>query len=541
MKSLIDLKAKSFMPGKLTRVLFIFLFLLLCYSRSSAQAWQWIYCKTQPFGIVSFQLFKKPAMASTMGAGLQYYGANFSTSSSLNLHVTGEWHVTTVCGTDIMNIFDFYPPSNMIYNVEILDTLQMPRSIQANSGQLLKGVDNSSGCAGNPVNIGGLKTLVIIQDISIRNVKLTSIQPDGTEVPINYNGTPLNPPTAPNSTTGGNGTTGSTTVPAQNQQNKPGSKAQTLQQQKQAKWDSLQALNQQNQAETKQDVSQLTNIIAQAAQAAQDGNMVGVYVGVGIPVVALTVVALANTTHLAGVAYALGGVAAVYLLIRGDHFNRHWFTMKSQMGIGFEQMPAIANSSLHSNSLTATPQYPYGYFGLKMTFFNNRGISFSLLPYFSHNINSIDKSVDGNEYTYGANGTLLLGKTNTSPARIFLEGGWYQRYLKYTDNTVFEAGNFDYSVLRYGAGIMLWTLNKKGTRESYIKPGIFFEVPSFATSAQPPVMVGNVELMISNAVILEGSYSHNYLIGGDISYPHSITAPGKDFFSIKLIKTSNLF
>jgi hypothetical protein len=539
MRSPSDLKAGFSMPGNHIRVFFIFLFLSLCYSEVSAQAWLWNYSRSQTFGIVKFDLYKKPAIASTMG--LQYYGANVSLLTSFNLHITGEFHVTTVCGTDIMTIFDIRPTALIANNVDVLDTGQMPKSFMVGSGQLLKGIDNSQ-CAGNPVVIGGFKTVAVIQDISIRNVKLAKIRDDGTEVPINYDGTLVNPPTGPTSSTGTNGTTGSTLVQSQNQQNITASKAQTVQQQKQAKWDSLQALNQNNQAEVKQDVSQLSNLIVQAAQ---DGNMVGVYVGLGVPTVGLLVAVLVNTSNLSGVAggaaYVLGGATAVYLLMRGDHFNKHWFAMKSQLGLGFEQMPALANSSVHSNTLSATPQYPYGYFGLKMTFFNNRGTSFSLLPYFSHSINGIDKSTDANEYMYGVNGTLLLGKTNTSAGRFFLEGGWYQRYLNYTDNSAFEAGNFNYSVLRYGGGIMLWTLNKKGTRESYIKPGVFFEVPSFAKSGQPPVMVGNVQLMISNAVMLEGSYSHNYLIGGDISYPHSISAPSKDFFSIKLIKTSNLF
>ncbi|HXB07889.1 MAG TPA: hypothetical protein VNW04_12245, partial [Puia sp.] len=271
------------------------------------------------------------------------------------------------------------------------------------------------------------------------------------------------------------------------------------------------------------------------------GNNTVYFIGLGGLVLAgVTPILLSGSGAGAILGGVFGGAAALTLILSPDDFSRKWFALKTNLGASYEQMPIVMNDK--SGTSTDQAAYPMGSFGLKAIFFNNKAVSFSLQPYYSHGVNGIVKEHNATAWQYGFNSTLLMGKSSTAPVRFFLEGGWYNRHLADSNMTTGMAGVLDYSTLRYGLGFMLWTLNKKGTKEFYLKPGIFWERPSFLLTGQPAAVVGNLQLMLASILTIDISYGQNYFIGGTTTHAlNTANGVNQNFFSIKLIKSTRLF
>ena len=233
------------------------------------------------------------------------------------------------------------------------------------------------------------------------------------------------------------------------------------------------------------------------------------------------------------------GIGGAILLFIPDHEYHHFFYLKTQIGAGYEQQPVILNSNDASTASMAA--YPFIYAGLKIGLFNNKGISVHVNPFYTHSVNGIISAINISQYSYGGNLTLLLGKSCYSKFKFFVEGGYTQRKLvSFTDAKIKANTSGEYAFIRYGGGIMFSLPSKNYLKESYIKPGIFFEQPSPTVSSQSK-LVANLQILIKSFITIDCSYSSNYFSTGVINYPNNFTQNSNNFFSIKLVKAGNIF
>ncbi len=78
-------------------------------------------------------------------------------------------------------------------------------------------------------------------------------------------------------------------------------------------------------------------------------------------------------------------------------------------------------------------------------------------------------------------------------------------------------------------------------KETYMRPAVFFEKPSFFTKDDKPVLNFNFQVNISSGIIFDFSYSTDYFIGGDVAYPTTLQPEKMKYFSIKIIKQGKLY
>jgi hypothetical protein len=222
-------------------------------------------------------------------------------------------------------------------------------------------------------------------------------------------------------------------------------------------------------------------------------------------------------------------------------------------GLGWDQIPVIANDDNHSATSTEVTSHPVIALGFTFSFFNNRGISLHLSPFGTFGLDALDPGATGSHLTYGGNATLLLSPKAKNLFKLFAEGGYTERSGTWsydqdagdaslgitTYTNVVKNADYDYSVIRYGGGFMLDFIN--GDNETYIRPGIFFETPSFAPYIKTPVMVGNLQILMSSFLLLDISYSKDYFIAGTATYAKNFDKSNQDFFSIRLVKTGLMF
>lgn len=252
---------------------------------------------------------------------------------------------------------------------------------------------------------------------------------------------------------------------------------------------------------------------------------------------------------------AAAGIIAGASLMQ-DQFTNAPVYFKTQLGLGIDNIPLIVNSTptagLTNSSRTDASFHPIAYVGIRMGVFNNKGISFHLSPFFTYGMNALMPGANGSHLSYGGNATLFISTHNTSRIKLFAEGGYAARSGDYTYNldaattgTAYAtssgyevSGSYDYSVMKYGGGVMLhWIGNEN---ETYLKPGVFFEKPSFSDNKAKPVMNANLQLLISSFIIIDVSYSPNYPVPGSAKYTSNFKTEDKSYFSLKLIKTGIL-
>jgi hypothetical protein len=92
--------------------------------------------------------------------------------------------------------------------------------------------------------------------------------------------------------------------------------------------------------------------------------------------------------------------------------------------------------------------------------------------------------------------------------------------------------------MRLGFGPMLHF--RKNGKETWIKPGVYFDKLSFA-KADKPTKVFSLTTNIASALIIEATYSQNYPVAGTINYPTAFNTAKQNYFSIRLIRQGNLF
>lgn len=248
------------------------------------------------------------------------------------------------------------------------------------------------------------------------------------------------------------------------------------------------------------------------------------------------------------VAYGVAATSTAGLMaMLTDRYAYKPAYFRFQAGLGVDNFPLIVNIDKWAKSETKTSLHPTILLGLKFGFFNTRGISLHFNPTLVYGINALNTGTSGVHINTGVTSTLFFARKATSKLKLFAEGGYIERVgnLTYdldaaaggtsaTDRI--EKGEYKYNVLKYGGGLMVHFVNKRALKESYIKPGIFFEKISFTVPNVKPVMSFNLQTNIESFIIIDFSYSKNYAIGGKLLYPNNFTTENQNFWSIKLIR-----
>lgn len=257
-----------------------------------------------------------------------------------------------------------------------------------------------------------------------------------------------------------------------------------------------------------------------------------------------------NLKAAAGAVAIIGAASLMH-----DHYSEENAYMKFLLGLGWDEIPIILNTENKKSSATGTTSHPTAQIGFKLGLLNRKGVSLQLTPTFSYGLNvaALTPGTAGNHITYGGTGTILFGKKQKSMLKFFGEFGYQQRSGDYTydedvatdaastgtyTNNV-DIGEYSYTTVKYGGGVMLHFIS--GDEESYIKPGIFWEKSSFAPSGSKPVMVANLQFMVSSFIMIDCSYSKNYYIAGTTNYVNKFTADDQNYFSIRVLKTGHIF
>ncbi len=244
-------------------------------------------------------------------------------------------------------------------------------------------------------------------------------------------------------------------------------------------------------------------------------------------------------------AAAAGGVAAfggLMALLQDDYTDKP-FAARAQIGLGAENMTMSMVETGTAKELVQSAVTANFLIGFNFTLFNNRAISLHLNPHFDLGVVTLQAGNTGTSIKYGGNAILQLGLKKDHAFKFFAEGGYFQKSgtLDYdrdvanggtTATDYLTTGAFNYSVMRYGGGIMLHGEADKG--EVRIKPGLFFEEFSFAKGRR--VMSANLHVNIMSQIIVELTYSKNYVIPGGVVNPRNFAPENKDFWSVKLIR-----
>ncbi|MEA5401958.1 hypothetical protein VB776_03450 [Arcicella sp. DC2W] len=251
----------------------------------------------------------------------------------------------------------------------------------------------------------------------------------------------------------------------------------------------------------------------------------------------------------AGLATSVGGMMALL----NDSYSYKWYAMKFQAGLGYENFPIYSNnaSQYHvNNSYIESFTLPTFHMGFKSGFFNNKGVSFMLNPLLNAGFSALSAGTSGGYVEYGSTATLYLSHKSRSKFKVFAEGGYFNREGNYSyDADAANGGNsatddvrkgtFKYDIMKYGGGFM-YHLIYDG-KETYMRPAVFFEKPSFFTKDDKPVLNFNFQVNISSEIIFDFNYSTDYFIGGDVTYPTTLQSEKMKYFSIKIIKQGKLY
>jgi hypothetical protein len=159
-------------------------------------------------------------------------------------------------------------------------------------------------------------------------------------------------------------------------------------------------------------------------------------------------------------------------------------------------------------------------------------------------LSAFETGVNGTYTAAGVDGGIQFWYKTMTKFKLFADLGWYKRTGdKKRDQDAVSGGNsatdnvregkYNYSVLRMGFGPMLHFRNNG--RETWIKPGVYFDKLSFAR-ADKPKMLFMLNMNINSSILLEASYASDYLPAGTISYPNAFKPAKQDYFTFKIIK-----
>lgn len=247
----------------------------------------------------------------------------------------------------------------------------------------------------------------------------------------------------------------------------------------------------------------------------------------------------ATNTAVAGAATATVGLMALL----NDDYTKKPFAARAQIGLGVDKMTMTTVESKKGEEIVQSPITANFLLGLNLSFFNNKGIQLHLNPYLDYGVVALQEGYQGSSLKYGGNAMLQLGIKNENLFKLFVEGGYAQKNgnMSYDRDVAnggksatdyLTKGSFEYSVIRYGGGVMLHGEADKG--EVRIKPGIFFEEFSFAKGQR--VMSFNLYANIMSVIVVEFTYSKNYVIPGGVINPSAFKAENKDYWGIKIIR-----
>lgn len=229
---------------------------------------------------------------------------------------------------------------------------------------------------------------------------------------------------------------------------------------------------------------------------------------------------------------------------------------KIYLGLNLEQIPMISNNtnSYHTNkSYIEAPLRPGVDFGIIFGIANNKKVAFYLNPKISYNINAFARGASGGNVEYGATGMVRGNWNRDFPLKFYVEGGYFKRVGDYhydadaaaqdsgvsTSTDDVRDGEYNYSVLRYGGGVMFHKIDDDD--EFMVKGGVFFDKPSFFPKDINPIIGFSFQAMYNAIGTLEFYYSPNYFIGGTVLYPSTLERENKSYFGIKFSRTGRLW
>lgn len=258
-----------------------------------------------------------------------------------------------------------------------------------------------------------------------------------------------------------------------------------------------------------------------------------------------------NITYASGLTATAGAMALLQ-----DKPSLGFTSGKIYLGLNMDQIPMISNNtnSYHANkSYVEAPFRPGFDLGLIFGIANNKKVSIYLNPKLSYNISAFAAGVSGGSVEYGGN-ALIRGNWNKEfPLKFYAEAGYFKRVGDYhydadaaaqssgattaTDDV--RDGEYNYSVIRYGGGLMLHQVDDP--EEFYVKAGVFFDKPSFYPNGIKPNLGFTLQGMYNQIGSLEFYYSPKYFIGGTAMYPSTLERTDKSYFGIRFTRTGRLW
>ena len=241
-----------------------------------------------------------------------------------------------------------------------------------------------------------------------------------------------------------------------------------------------------------------------------------------------------------------GAVAGMMSILRDDYLH-NGFDVKFLVGLGYAQTPMVTNQNNTYAVLASYADkaaYPTVDFGLKFEILNNKPINVNLRGLFSAGLNAFETGVNGIYTVAGVDGGIQFWYKTATRFKLFADVGWYERTGERTrDHDAISGGTsatddvregkYKYAVLRIGFGPMLHF--RRDGRETWIKPGVYFDQLSFAKQDAPKMLFA-LNMNIQSSIVIEAIYGSDYPVAGTINYPSSFIPAKQDYFSVKIIK-----
>ncbi len=452
---------------------------------------------------------------SSWGLGQQFFAANVQNATPYKIRVTGELYAKLVCGNESTSkLYFILNPYESLTKAEMgaLNT-----SYLSDATGLISSADKEV-CVGNDIIRGGKKYGINrIKQLGMRNIKFQAkANSDGDWIEMTSKGE-LKEPEKPKASISNK----DEAKEQNNDDSKLTSNSTSASEVTTQPNTYEQALNEKR----IEDSIKTAQRIARVAAAQQTDN-----------------------SENASYATAVAGVAAIAMMIQDTYLDDET-NLKMHIGLGYESLPIIANDYNHKKSSVQVSAFPNISAGLeaRINLSSNGGIALHANPFFTYGWGAGSAGESGNSMSYGGNLTLFLSKWDDSKIHFFAEGDYvkrsgdwssdYDAALGTSSDIVYNAA-YDYSIFRYGGGIkfqFVKELTGLKSHETYIKSGFFFEKPSFIKGGTS-IMTGNLQIMLSNIVMLDFSYSKNYVVAGEAIYKNSFQKENKDYFCIKLIR-----
>lgn len=260
------------------------------------------------------------------------------------------------------------------------------------------------------------------------------------------------------------------------------------------------------------------------------------------------VAAAKNQDNTEDVAYtAAAGAAIGAMSLINDGYTHRGFSGKFQVGVGYDQTPMVTNAAAASH--TDKVAYPTIDFGLKLEILNNKPVNINLRGLYSVGLHAFETGVSGTHVIIGVDGGLQFWYKTTTKFKLFADFGWYHRVgdrkrdqdavnggESATDDV--REGKYNYKVVRFGFGPMLHL--RDGGKETWLKPGVYFDKLSFAKDDKPTLLVA-LNANIKSAINIEAAYGKDYPAGGTANFPGAFTADKQNYFSIRIIRQGKLW